>query len=123
MQSFKWRIGILVLGILWCIAVYFGNPNNPNSLLPACPTYKFLGIYCAGCGSTRALYALLHLDFATAIRQNVFFVCLIPFIVMGIFYPKTTSVKYVPLTILIAMIVYIILRNMDYFYFLAPIKS
>lgn len=42
---------------------------------------------------------------------------------MGIFYPKITSVKYVPLTILIAMIVYIILRNMDYFYFLAPIKS
>lgn len=35
-----------------------------------CIFQKFLGIPCPGCGMTRALVALLHFDFAGALKLN-----------------------------------------------------
>lgn len=40
------------------------------TLLP-CPSYALAHIYCPGCGSTRAVRALLHGDLLLAVRQNV----------------------------------------------------
>ena len=40
--------------------------------------YKATGLYCAGCGATRALYALLHGRVLTALHDNVLFVALLP---------------------------------------------
>ena len=36
-----------------------------------CPSYTLLHIFCPGCGSTRAVSALLHGDFLLALRQNL----------------------------------------------------
>ncbi|MFA4944157.1 MAG: DUF2752 domain-containing protein [Lentisphaeria bacterium] len=41
---------------------------------PPCLWHQLTGLHCAGCGGTRAAHALLHLDLATAIRQNSFLV-------------------------------------------------
>ena len=38
-------------------------------LLP-CPSYTLLHIYCPGCGSTRAVGALMHGDVLLSLRQN-----------------------------------------------------
>ena len=46
------------------------DPNKPGSGLPPCPLYALTGLYCPGCGSTRCLHALVHLDFATAWAMN-----------------------------------------------------
>lgn len=39
------------------------------TLLP-CPSYTLLHIYCPGCGSTRAVGALMHGDVLLSLRQN-----------------------------------------------------
>ena len=35
-----------------------------------CPIYKFFGVYCPGCGATRAFGDLLRLDIQGAMHQN-----------------------------------------------------
>ena len=52
-------------------------------LIPPCPYYNILHIYCFGCGGTRCILALLHLDFITAFRQNAVLLLLI---LMGILF-------------------------------------
>lgn len=55
------RIGRLLLGLgapaaiaLVCLGVYSGRLSVP------CVFYETTGLYCPGCGSGRAIYALLH---------------------------------------------------------------
>lgn len=46
--------------------------TNPADVpwLPRCPSALLLGLQCPGCGSTRAVHHLLHLDLAAAWRHN-----------------------------------------------------
>ena len=55
-----YKIGIWVLAVC-CVAVpvYFGALLNHVNL-PSCVWFTYLGIYCPGCGGTRAVDALLH---------------------------------------------------------------
>ncbi len=45
---------------------------------PSCFLYRTTGIYCAGCGATRAFHALLHGRLAEALHDNLLFVSLLP---------------------------------------------
>jgi len=47
------------------------DPNLPGNLFPPCVFLTLTGWYCAGCGITRALHALVHGDVLTALRMNV----------------------------------------------------
>ena len=38
-----------------------------------CPVYEITGFKCAGCGNTRAVSALLALDFKSALKMNLLF--------------------------------------------------
>ena len=54
-------------------AVYFVfDPSETGNLFPRCVFYTLTGFKCAGCGTQRALHALLHGDIATALRYNAF---------------------------------------------------
>jgi len=53
-------------------------PPEKFSFYPKCPVFSFLHLYCPGCGATRALAALTHGHFAEALRNNAFFVILLP---------------------------------------------
>ncbi|GAS89527.1 DUF2752 domain-containing protein [Mycolicibacterium brisbanense] len=53
-----------------CAAIWIGEPTQPGSVLPACPTKALLGIDCPGCGSLRMIYSLMHGDFLAALRFN-----------------------------------------------------
>ena len=46
--------------------------------LPACPFHALTGWYCPGCGSTRALQALLNADVARAMAMNPLLVVCLP---------------------------------------------
>lgn len=58
------------------------DPYAPHSLLPPCPFHALTGYYCPGCGSTRALYSLLHGDAAHAMAMNPLLVLAIPLILL-----------------------------------------
>src|SRR5277367_6162795 len=53
--------------------VFFFNPAT-HHFYPVCQFHRLTGLNCPGCGMTRALYALLHGDFITALHDNALFV-------------------------------------------------
>ena len=79
-DSFSPRAQI-VLGTCACAAaslfVYAVDPSR-TAVYPQCLLYNATGLYCAGCGATRALYALLHGRPLDALHDNVLFVAALP---------------------------------------------
>ncbi len=53
--------------------LYAVDPHR-HAVYPQCLLYNMTGIYCAGCGATRALYALLHGRLLEALHDNLLFV-------------------------------------------------
>ena len=72
-MSFKrWQrilllVALPVLIITVCIYVYTGQHGL------RCIFFEVTGFYCPGCGSGRALYALLHRDWKDAFLHNILF--------------------------------------------------
>ena len=71
------RRGSVVLavgGVAAChvaAAVFFASHDPYTSqILPPCPVLSVTGWQCPGCGSTRALYSLLHGDVVQAFVMN-----------------------------------------------------
>lgn len=54
------------------------DPNAADSVLPPCPFLALTGWFCPGCGSTRALHALLHGDLVQALAMNPLLVIAMP---------------------------------------------
>ncbi|MGN5237531.1 MULTISPECIES: DUF2752 domain-containing protein [unclassified Rhodococcus (in: high G+C Gram-positive bacteria)] len=53
-----------------CAFVAWADPTTPGGIIPPCPTYAIFGILCPGCGASRMLYSLVHLDIPAAVRFN-----------------------------------------------------
>jgi hypothetical protein len=78
--SFTW-LGLAAGAIF----LFFFNPASPaNQFFPKCPFRLVTGCQCPGCGSTRALYELLHLHPIAAFKFNPLMVLTMPFIVFGL---------------------------------------
>jgi hypothetical protein len=56
------------------------------AFFPECPFHKFTGFDCPGCGSQRAVHALLRGDIAGAADLNLLLVLSIPFLAIHMFY-------------------------------------
>lgn len=66
---------VVLLGLAYS---FFVDPTkSPGATFP-CVTREALGVYCPGCGDTRALHALTHGHILTAFDYNLLF----PFIVV-----------------------------------------
>jgi hypothetical protein len=73
----------IVLGACACgaaTAFLFAVDPSRHAVYPQCLLYNATGIYCAGCGATRALYALLHGRVLVALHDNALFVAALPLI-------------------------------------------
>lgn len=131
LMTFK-RIAFILIGLGITFIYIFINPSEVD-FLPKCPFYLTTGYYCAGCGSQRATHQLLNLNFYGVLQQNIFylFVLLLALyhftitilnktfkksIYNYIYHPKT------PITILIIILLFWVLRNIPAypFYLLAP---
>ena len=55
-----------------------------SGIFPPCPVHYLTGWYCPGCGSLRALHALLHGNLHNAWAMNPLTILLLPFIVYGL---------------------------------------
>jgi hypothetical protein len=69
-------LGIAALAIIGILQV--ADPYAADSLLPSCPFHVLTGLYCPGCGTTRALHALLHGDPWLAWRMNALAMLALP---------------------------------------------
>ena len=126
---------IVILQILFCFIVlsvlYFHSPAE-NSFFPKCIFYKFTSLYCPGCGTSRALYYVLHGDFLKALKYNALFILLLPLIIyifisylLNLFFENKVKINLSPKTIIILLIitiVFFVLRNLkfDVFNILKP---
>lgn len=110
---------IIIIGLI--IFVYISNPSQ-GPILP-CKFNKITGLYCPGCGMTRAVHSALKLDFYQSFRYNSLLYLMPPLIALY-FYLKHKHVENLSKAILILMLViaigYGILRNIPYFKFLSP---
>lgn len=134
-KSRKIRIMLVVcagaVAVAGAVYLYF---HNPYSYPLPCLFYLVTGLYCPGCGAGRACYSILHGRFLDAFCYNPLMTLLLPLI--GIYIAARTtdwaitggnhidrliSVKLL-LGVLIAVLVYGILRNIPVFPFtlLAP---
>lgn len=108
-------IGTIAVLALLC----FFDPST-SAIFPPCPTNALTSLYCPGCGTLRAMYALLHGDVKEALSQNILAVIFIPILPAIYFFPKYFKKPIVPAAMLVIFILYAILRNTETFSFLAP---
>lgn len=75
---------IAIAAISVMIAAIFLYAVNPldSVYAPKCIFHMVTGLQCPGCGSQRAIHALLHLDIAQALRYNALLVISIPFLTL-----------------------------------------
>ena len=59
------------------------DPAN-SGIFPPCPVHYLTGWYCPGCGSLRAIHALLHGNIHGAWAMNPLTIVLLPFIAYGL---------------------------------------
>lgn len=74
----KIRFFMICTAVIVLSLLYFFIDARANNLFPKCPFYILTGLFCPGCGSQRAISALLHLDISSAIRYNVLLVAALP---------------------------------------------
>lgn len=68
----KIKISILACTVIAvCAIVYVSDPEDTN-WFPKCPFHMLTGLQCPSCGSSRALYHLLHGDIIVGLTFNPF---------------------------------------------------
>jgi hypothetical protein len=103
------------------VFLFFVDPEK-NSLFPC--FFRFAtGLDCPGCGTTRALYSLLHLRFWQAFRYNPLIYLLVPFttyfgiigyiyLLTGKFFKINVHIpKLVVWSLIVLFLAFVILRN------------
>ena len=125
-KKIKILIGVIVVFVLGILSMLYFDIGIP------CVYYEMFGLYCPGCGMTRAAFSLLQLDFYQAFRYNAFAIIVIPliglYIIGGIyawFFNKTNFMYnkipgFIWISFIVLLLLYGILRNIPQFVFLAP---
>lgn len=123
---------IVILSLIILILLYKIINEKYNIGIP-CLFHEITKFYCPGCGITRALFAIIELDIKTALRCNLLIFILLPFLfiyMINYIYLSIKKINNDPSKIINKKIWYLllfitilfgILRNIDYFYWLQPI--
>ncbi len=70
-----------VIGVMAAGVIYF-TLDPATNFFPRCMFHEVTGLSCPGCGSQRALHALLHGDLPTAWGYNALFILEIPLLLL-----------------------------------------
>ena len=74
------RLTAIILGIVGGASLLWAFEPGPGGLFPPCPFRALTGWKCPGCGSLRALHALLHGDISSAFWLNPLAVTCVPLV-------------------------------------------
>jgi hypothetical protein len=130
----RWLCLAVWAGLLAAVLVFYLPAPARNSFLPSCFMRETTGLYCPGCGSTRAIHSLLHGRLLAAVRFNPLVTLLIaPMAAYGLlsFTLRVLKGKSLPeweipgrlvVVLLIVILGFGVLRNLPWFPFtlLAP---
>lgn len=128
-MAWQKKHSILFVIITLALALYYFFAPTEYSIFPVCPIYKYTGYYCAGCGIQRSLHNLLHFEWLDMLRNNIFLPVWIAFGLDYIYkWGNEKKVAWVSrmsivIPVIIAMLLYMVLRNLHYpiFSYLVPI--
>jgi hypothetical protein len=84
-SAWWWSLSFAAIVLMGLYLLRSYDPNVAGNPFLACSFYKLTGWYCPGCGITRALHALLHLDLPRAIAMNALFMLSSPICVVMIY--------------------------------------
>jgi Protein of unknown function (DUF2752) len=126
--------------VLWVLVVVTSlylllheYPPGRSSIYPPCLLHRITGLHCPGCGVTRATYDLLHGKGVEAARNNLLFVCALPW--LGYFFalrlsswlrghplPALSASPRTAAWVAVAVVIFGILRNIpaEPFLWLSP---
>ena len=113
---------VLIVALLLLFGfIYYALDPSASTLFPQCTFLQFTGYKCPGCGSQRAIHALLHGDVAAAFRYNALLIIAIPWIALCLYAesrrtrnPRLYARLNAPLLIwlfLVAVLLWWLLRN------------
>ena len=123
-MSKKHLFCILLLGLAGggLTFLLFLFPADRYEFWPKCILHQCTGLYCPGCGNTRALSALLHGNFVDSLKMNVLFIPAVIVVVLSTLYPRITYNRVFSWGVTIVVILFFILRNIPCYPFslLAP---
>jgi hypothetical protein len=75
------RLILISTTVLALALLYFFVDARKGNFFPRCPFHFLTGLYCPGCGSQRAISALLHGEVLAAINFNVLMVLSLPLLI------------------------------------------
>lgn len=79
----KWFYAAAAIAVVIVGSVLFLFNPAETGLFPRCPFLMLTGYECPGCGSQRAIHALLHGDIIKAWDYNPLLVIAVPYIILG----------------------------------------
>ena len=113
--------GLMGLLILGGGILYRFSPLEYH-FYPLCPFYAATHLLCPGCGATRALYCLLHLDFGAALHWNALITVCAPVFLGWFFFwyyavirhdraPEIKVARGVVIGLCCTVVLFVIVRN------------
>lgn len=121
---------LVFAGIGGAAILFFFNPTKYH-FYPVCQFHLMTGLYCPGCGATRASYQLLHGNVLAALHNNALFVVSLGALaVRGVWFlnrrlrrqPVRFFIPPIALWVLLVVsLVFVVMRNLPEFSFLAPL--
>lgn len=108
---------VFLFAVVAAALVLYANPPGNNKYYPPCVFKKMTGYDCAGCGSTRACYHLLHGNMKQAANHNSLLLLLMPVMAIGLAHTLSGRLSVLwqkinkPLFFLILLLIFWVTRN------------
>ena len=99
---------LVSLGGFWAAA--FVDPVTAE-WFPQCPVHRYTGLDCPGCGTARALHALVRGDWRAAWRYNAILFAAIPFLAAIVVRPRWAKRPAVAWSVFAVLAGWMVLRN------------
>ncbi len=89
------RISIISILVCGFALLYFFVDARYSGFFPRCPFFALTGLYCPGCGSQRAVSAILHGDVIKAVRYNVMLAVSLPLVLYSASVSLRTTIYWI----------------------------